>query len=161
MRTQGALAFIAVFSTGLTAGILFGDRMGATYARAELPASSFVKFQQMQHVHFARMMPILLVITILSSLAWLFVIRSRAKSASFPFLALGTLAFISIVVMTRMVNVPINNLLMTWSASSPPPEMAQIWARWEHVHTIRTAIAVLGFACELSAFAASKGHPAA
>lgn len=42
---------------GLLAGIYFGDRAGAYYARAELGASSVVQFQQIVHVHYARFMP--------------------------------------------------------------------------------------------------------
>jgi hypothetical protein len=38
--------------------------------------------------------------------------------------------------------------------------MMQIWARWEQVHSVRTVLAVMGFACELLAFGTGKG-PAA
>lgn len=53
------------------------------------------------------------------------------------------------------VNVPINSQLMTWNASSPPQDVMQIWARWEQAHTVRTAVAVLGFGCELLAYGTS------
>lgn len=161
MSVLVAVRFVSVFSTGLLAGIFFGDRMGASFARPELSPESFVRFQQVQHVHFARLMPVLMVIAILSSMAWLVLSRSRMGTPSFRFLALGTLAFVSVAVLTRTVNVPINNQLMTWSASSPPPDVMQIWARWEQVHTVRTFIAVLGFACELLAFGTSRNQPAA
>jgi len=156
-----AVRFIAVLATGVLAGIFVGDRMGASFARPELSPSSFVKFQQVQHVHFVKMMPVLMGIAILSSLAWLVLIRSRIGTVSFLLLALGTLAYISVLVVTRTVNVPINNQLMTWSASSPPPDVMKIWARWEQVHTVRTFIAVIGFACEVLAFGASTNGPAA
>lgn len=156
MRALVAVRFVAVFSTGLLAGIFFGDRMGASFARPALSPSSFVTFQQVQHVHFVRMMPFLVGIAILASIVWLVLIRSRIGTASFLFLALATLAFISVAVLTRTVNVPINNQLMTWSTSSPPPDMMQIWARWEQVHTVRTVMAILGFACELFAFGTSR-----
>jgi uncharacterized membrane protein len=146
---------IAVLSTGLLAGIFFGDRMGASFARPELSPSSFVKFQQMQHVHFVKMMPVLTGIALLSSIAWLVLIRSRIGTVSFLLLALGTLAYISVLILTRTINVPINNQLMTWSAASPPPDAMKIWARWEQVHTVRTFLAVFGFACEVLAVGVS------
>lgn len=161
MRHLVAARFIAVFSTGLLAGILFGDRMGASLARPELSPSSFVTFQQVQHLRFVRMMPVLMGIAILSSIAWLVWIRSRIGTASSLFLALGTLALIAVAILTRTVNVPINTQLMTWSTSSPPPDMMQIWARWEQAHTVRTVLATLGFACELFAFGTSRNGPAA
>ena len=135
--------------------------MGTTFARPALSPSSFVRFQQIQHVHFVKMMPILMGIAILSSVAWLILIRTRVGSLGFAFLALATLAFVSIGVLTRTVNVPINDRLMTWNASSTPSDMMEIWARWEQVHTVRTCLAVLGFAFELLAFGTSQNVPAA
>ncbi len=156
MSFLAVVRFVSVLSTGLLAGIFFGDRMGASFARPELSPSSFVRFQQAQHARFAKMMPVLMGIAILSSLIWLALSRPRAGSAGFVFLGFGALAFISVLVLTRAVNVPINNQLMTWSASSPPADAMQIWARWEQVHTIRTFLAVLGFGCELLAFGVSR-----
>lgn len=161
MSALVAVRFVAVFSTGLLAGIFLGDRMGASFARPALPLSSFVRFQQIQHGHFVKMMPILMGIAILSSVAWLVLIRSRVGSWGFLFLVLATVAYVSVLVLTRTVNVPINDQLMTWNASSPPPDVMEIWARWEKVHTVRTVIAVFGFACELLAFGTSMNGPAA
>lgn len=161
MNVSAMVRVVAVFSTGLVAGIFLGDRMGASFARPALPRSSFVTFQQVQHAHFVKMMPVLLGIAILSSLAWLVLIRSQFGSASFTFLALATLATISVAVLTRAVNVPINEQLMTWNASSPPPNVMAIWARWEQAHTVRTCVAGVGFFCELLAFSTARNAPAA
>jgi uncharacterized membrane protein len=150
--------FGSVFGAGLASGVLLGDRMGASFARPELPASSFVTFQQIVHRHFVVMMPILLGITILSCAAWLILVRSRTGSAEFAFLALGALAFVSIAILTRSINVPINDQLMTWKPSSPPPDVLNTWARWERTHTARTVMAVPGFVLLLLAFAAAKNR---
>ena len=155
MTVLAVVRVVAVFSTGLLAGIFLGDRMGASFARPALSPSSFVKFQQIQHVHFVKMMPILMGIAILSSVAWLVLIWPGIGSAAFILLALGTLAYISVLVVTRTINVPINNQLMTWNAASPPPDVTEVWARWERVHTVRTCVAVVGFAFELLAFSAA------
>jgi hypothetical protein len=80
--------------------------------------SSFVTFQQIQHAHFVRMMPIPMGIAILSSAAWLVRIRSRVGSTEFAFLALAAIAYISVFAITGAVNVPINNQLMTWEVLS-------------------------------------------
>ena len=92
MRASNVVRLLAIFSTGLVAGIDLGDRMGASFARPELSSSSFVKFQQIQHVHFVKMMPVLLGLAILSSVAWLARIRSRVRSPELVFVAPGTLA---------------------------------------------------------------------
>lgn len=156
MGAPGVVRFVAVFSAGLIAGILLGDRMGASFARPSLSPSSFVTFQQIQHAHFVRMMPILMGLAFLSSAAWLVRIRSRARIAEFVFLALAGVAFVSISAITGAVNMPINAQLMAWDPASPPANVRAIWARWEGAHTVRTLLAVAGFALELLAFGEAR-----
>jgi hypothetical protein len=83
MGLLAVVRFLAVLSTGLVAGIFMGDRMGASFARPALSPSSLVTFQQIQHLHFVKMMPILIGIAILSGVAWLIPVRSRIGSAEF------------------------------------------------------------------------------
>ncbi len=73
MNAIAIVRIIAILSSGIFAGILFGDRMGATFARPSLSPSSFLQFQRIQHVHFARMMPPLTLAAILSGLGWLII----------------------------------------------------------------------------------------
>jgi len=143
---------VALFTTGLLAGIFFGDRMGNSYSRAKLPPGSFVIFQQTQNARFSKMMPVPIIAALVSDALWLVLLRDRKESPSFLLLSAGTLALFLCVVITRAVNIPINNRLEKWSASSPPSDMTRIWARWERVHTVRTVLAVLAFALVLLAF---------
>ena len=160
MSAPGVVRFVAVFSAGLIAGILVGDRMGASFARPSLSRSSFVTFQQIQHAHFVRMMPILVGLAILSIGVWLVTIRSRVRSAEFVFLALAAVAFVSVSVITGTVNMPINGRLMAWDPASPPADAVVVWARWEQAHTVRTALAATGFALALTALAAARSQRA-
>lgn len=68
---------------------------------------------------------------------------------------------VCVIILTRLINVPINETLMTWQASSPPENVMQLWAPWEGSHTIRTTLALLGFASLAYAVTASpnnEGH---
>ena len=156
MSLLAAARFAAVLSSGLVAGIFLGDRMGASFARPALSPSSFVTFQQIQHVHFVTMMPIVIGAAVVSTAAWLLLIRSRIKSREFLFLGLAAAASAAVIIVTRTVNVPINDRLMTWNAASPPADIREIWARWEQTHTVRTILAALAFCFELIAFGASR-----
>lgn len=147
-----AVQLVSVFTTGLLAGIFFGDRMGNSYARPKLSASAFVTFQQVQNVRFARMMPLPILAALVSDVLWLVLLRDHMDLSSFRLLAVGTLALFLAVVLTRVVNIPINNRLAKWSSASPPSDFTSTWARWERVHTVRTILAVLSFALVLAAF---------
>lgn len=103
MSALGSTWFLAVVSAGLTAGILFGDRMDATFARRALSPSSFVSFQQVLHAHFVPLMPILMSASILAGLA-LVLIRSRAGRVEFVAVLLAVVGFIAVFVLTRLVN---------------------------------------------------------
>lgn len=154
---------IAVFSTGLYAGIILGDRLGATYSRAALSPQGFVIFQQVQHVHFKPVMMPLTLLALLSCVLWVALAARRPRGLQFYLAALGALCFIGAFVITRIVNFPINDALMTWSAAAPPGNLRQLWAPWEQAHTVRAALSVGTFAlqiCSLSLAAWTKSGPA-
>jgi uncharacterized membrane protein len=124
--------------------------MGATFARP-VNASSFLQFQQIQHVHFARMMPPLTLTAIAGGLGWLILVRAQSNTAHFWLVALATAAMVLAAALTLRVNIPINNQLMTWNLA--PDNLREIWSRWGKVHTIRTILWLGAFTLEASALA--------
>jgi uncharacterized membrane protein len=151
MKVTAIVRIIAIFSSGLLAGILFGDRMGATFARPSLSPPSFVQFQQIQHAHFARMLPPLTLGAIAGGLVWLMIVRAPQNRFQLWLVAVATGAMIMATVLTLRVNFPINDQLMTWSVVAPPENIREIWNRWEAVHTIRTTLWLAAFALEVIA----------
>ena len=149
MSLISVVRFVALLSTGLLAGIFPGDRVGPGFARPVLPTSSFVQLQQIQHLHFVRFMPVLQIAAVLSTLIWLFLLRSGVRSSQFLLLALAAVGLVAVFVLTITINVPINNTLMTWTASAPPPDAMEIWKRWEQINTIRAIIAPIAFGLEV------------
>ena len=111
--------------------------MGASYARPALSAADFVVFQQIQHVHFKPLLLPIIVGSVLGGLLWIWFLRSHRKHAAFWLAAGGTAAMVLAAALTRIVNFPINDALMTWNAAAPPANFRDIWATWERIHTIR------------------------
>ena len=132
--------------TGLYTGLLFADRIGVTPIRPKLPASSFVLYQQELHIRFGKLMPVLLLSSLVAGVVWLVLERRHYRRREFIFTAIAISCTVAVIVLTRLINVPINETLMTWQPSSPPENVMQLWAPWEGSHTIRTGIALLGFA---------------
>jgi len=154
------LRVVAIGCAGLLAGIYVGDRTGAYYARAELTDSSVVQFQQVVHVHYVRFMPPLVIGALLTGLGWLFMVRSQWRSPQFWLVAVSACGILLIAVLTRSVNVPLNNALMTWSIAAPPADFRKLWAPWEAVNTIRAFVAtgVLLLEAVALSLAASNGR---
>ncbi len=94
MSVLAMVRIVAIFSSGVFAGILFGDRMGATFARPSLSPSSFLQFQRIQYVHFARMMPPLTLAAIAGALGWLIMVRAQWNSSQFSLVAVATGAMV-------------------------------------------------------------------
>ena len=96
-------------------------------------------------------MPPLTLAAIAGGLAWLVMLRAQWTTAQFWLVALATGAVVVAAALTRAVNIPINQQLMTWSVAAPPDNAREIWSRWEKVHTIRTILWLAAFAVELGA----------
>jgi len=143
--------FLQLLTAGLYTGLLFSDRIGVTPVRPQLPASSFVLYQQQLHIRFVILMPILLFTSLLSGLISLVLLRRQLRTKTFVFTAVATLCTLIVIVLTRSVNVPINEALMTWQVSSPPPNVMELWSPWEQTHTIRTIVSLIGFSSLIAA----------
>jgi uncharacterized membrane protein len=135
------LRVIAVVSAGLLAGIFVGHRAGLYYAVPKLSASSFVLLGQIMYAHYVRFMPPLVLTALVSSVLWLVMVRSQWRTAEFWLVAISACAILTILAVTRAVNVPLNNQLMTWSVDSPPPNPQRLWAPWERANTLRSVLA--------------------
>jgi uncharacterized membrane protein len=151
MHLLTVLRVVAVVTAGLLAGIFLGHRAGVHYALDELSTSSFVQLQQIIHVHYVRFMPPLVLTALLSSALWMMMVRSRWRTAEFWLVAMSAFGILVIAAATRVVNVPLNDQLMTWNVASPPTNLREIWAPWERVNTLRSVLATTALALEVVA----------
>ncbi len=158
MRVLALLRFIAVLSTGLVAGIYLGDRMGASFARPELSPSSFVKFQQIQHVHFVKMMPVLLGLDPVQR----GVVGSDTVSRQMPGVrvrgsgnACLHLRYRGHPNGQRAHQQPAHDVGCFFTAGGRDGDLGA----WERMHSVRTFLAILGFGFELVALRAPENFP--
>jgi uncharacterized membrane protein len=138
--------FLQLLTYGLFTGLLFADRIGVTPIRPQLPAASFVLYQQQLHLRFLILMPILLGVSLLSGIVSLVLLRRDYRKRSFILTAVATFCVVFVIIQTRWINVPVNEALMTWSTTAPPPNVMELWSPWEKAHTIRTIVSLFGFA---------------
>jgi len=142
---------ITLICAGLAAGIFLGHRAGVSRAVPILSPSSFIQLQQTINKSFARMMPVLIIGSVLGSALWVVLLRACWRTAEFWLVFGASLVTVCIAAMTRAVNVPINKRLMSWNAAAPPSDLSTVWARWEQIHSIRTVLAIVAFAAEVIA----------
>ena len=144
-------SLFALLSTGFLAGILVGNRMGASFALPQIPTSSFIQFQQVVHRNYVRFMPPLQIVSIISSLTWLYSLRNAPMGIGYNFLAVAAAGTIVVFAITLTVNVPVNKKLMTWDAATPPANARELWRPWDKGNTVRTVLAVAVFVLQVLA----------
>ena len=74
---------VALICTGLAAGIFLGHRAGVSRAVPILSPSSFIQLQQTINKSFARMMPVLIIGSVLGSALWAVLLRACWRTAEF------------------------------------------------------------------------------
>ena len=148
MKRLTVTRVVAVLSSGMMAGLLFGDWLGPSFARAAMNSSSFVQFQQIVHINYLRTLPALSTIAVAAPILWLIILRTRRDSAEFKILLGATVAIAVGYTITFVFNVPVNNQLETWDFAAPPADAREIWSHWEKAHVVRTIFWVTGFFLE-------------
>ena len=150
-----ALRIVSVLFAGLMTGLLFGDWLGPSFARSQMPLSGFVQFQQIIHYHYLKVLPAVSLVALLAPITWLVLVRHRRRE--FRILFLATLSLAIGFAITFIYNVPVNDVLETWDYHSPPLNARELWQPWESAHVVRTIFWGVGFVLEILALALHAG----
>lgn len=138
---------IARFINLLLASTLVGNEFGTWAAvhpaLATLPGAEHLRAEQAVLRRFTRIMPGLMVGTILSCLPVLALIRDK-RSAAFRCTLAGTGCFIGIMNITFARNIPINQRVLAHTDEAPPADWPELRSRWNRWHTIRSALSYVG-----------------
>jgi uncharacterized membrane protein len=90
-------------------------------------------------------MAILMPAAILTTLPVLFLLYRRRSGARYPTLV-GFVLFVIALLVTLIVEVPIDNHIAAWTVTSLPANWHHLRDRWELFHVIRTWVSVIGLA---------------
>lgn len=136
--------FVALLLTALSMGVHFGTWLTERPLRSTRSGALFIEVHQGRDRVAARVMPIL------GNAALIFlalgVFSVRAVPAAFALSLAGLVLCIGDMLVTVIVNVPINRTVQTWQPDAPPAEWKRLRDRWERFHSIRTLLIVPGFA---------------
>ena len=160
MNRLSVTRVVAVVSSGIMAGLLFGDWLGPAFARSAMSVSSFIEFQQTIHINYLRTLPALSTLAFAAPVLWLVFLRNRRDSAEFKVVFAAAIAIAIGFMITLVINVPVNEQLETWNVAAPPANAREIWSKWESAHVVRTVFWILGFFLEVVALAglSSSNH---
>lgn len=146
---------VTILGLGLLAGIFLATTANAP-SREAVNLAGFVEHQQAAHLIYVQMMRALMLVTFIAFVVSLWQLRSQVRSTQFVLVALSMAGLIFVFALTRIVNVPINDQLMTWSASNPPANLRALWAPWEQANHVRTVISIVAFTLSVIALTISS-----
>jgi hypothetical protein len=139
------------FADLLLAGLLTGAIFGVFLVMrpAGLDATTYVIQQQNCIRALNNIMPLLGAITIIVTLAAAVAARGEPLRMAMLFSAAAALIVVGLV--TRFLNQPINAVVMTWNASSPPADWTALRDAWWRWHLVRLGLALLGLSLIIAA----------
>jgi uncharacterized membrane protein len=147
--------FIALFLLMLVTGVFWGTWLTLTRSIETFSAAEFIHIGKTIFANVASPMRILVPSCILFMVlsAWL---GPERKSLTFYLSVTACFLIVLALLITLLVEVPIDNQIKTWSPSTVPTSWQAIRNRWQWFHTARTFISMATFASLTLAILFSK-----
>jgi hypothetical protein len=141
---RSVVVLLAIFVTGLLAGVMLGVAMAQQTAQ-KLPEAAWTLRQQNDDALFRKVMPFTFIAMMLLLIASIFLLHDRSRMA----MVAATVAALAVIIVTAGWEVPINNEIVKWVPGHAPADWTSTRDKWLQNHWIRTWIGVLAFGCAL------------
>lgn len=142
-----ALSIVRFFSLALlmlVTGVFWGTWFSLSRSIEKFTPESFLAIGKVIIGNLARPMRILMPLTILLMLAGLLLLPAKAGLDFYASL-LSFVFIVAALLITLLVEVPIDNRIRKWTAATLPGNWEALRDKWERYHTLRTF-------CSLAAF---------
>ncbi|MFN7943823.1 MAG: DUF1772 domain-containing protein [Blastocatellia bacterium] len=137
--------FINILLSALVTGVFWGTWLGLSRSMTSLSAETFLEVGHTMIGNLGTIMAMLMPAAMLATLPVLYLQYRSGSKAFYPTLA-GFLLFIAALLITLIVEVPIDGLIEQWTINSLPANWQELRARWEFFHVLRSWISVAGLA---------------
>src|SRR5215831_16820307 len=150
--------FVSIFLWALVAGVFWGPWLGLSRSISSFSPEAFLAIGKTMIGNLAPVMPFLMIAAMASMLPVL-IIFYRQRSDMFMLTLVSFALVITALMITLLVEVPIDNQIKMWTVNSLPGDWRQIRDRWETFHVLRTSASVGGLALMLAAALFSRRLP--
>ncbi|MBS1582865.1 MAG: DUF1772 domain-containing protein [Bacteroidetes bacterium] len=140
-RTAG---FIGLSLTALVMGVFWGTWATLTRSLDTFEAPAFLQIGRTIIANIAWPMRVLMPLTLLS-MVWSMAVHPDRRSRSFGWLVAAFALMVATLLITLLVEVPIDNLIRDWTVSTIPEGWQEQRLVWKQFHALRTATAVAAF----------------
>lgn len=127
----------------LVTGVFWGTWFTLTRSLDTFPPDNFIRIGKTIIHNVAWPMRILMPATLLT-LLWLCLVTVKIR-LSFYFFSGSFILMIITLLITVIVEVPIDNQINTWTAGTIPDHWTALREKWDTFHTLRTFTSILSF----------------
>jgi uncharacterized membrane protein len=154
MVSEGAVKlaqFVSIMLYVLVAGVMWGTWLSLARTMTSYDAATFLADGQHMIENLGTIMAVLMISAVVIGLVVvLLLFRSRSPIAAWLAVA-ALLLMIAVLVITVAVEVPIDNMIATWTDATLPQDWQDIRARWAAFHTLRTFVSLGAVAAAVGA----------
>ena len=141
------VSFANVFLAALVSGAMFG--VWLLFNPRGLDGPRYVVLHQQGIRRLNTTMPALGAVTIAVTVAA--AVMARGDNRRLALLIVAAVAFAASAAITRFGNQPINAVVKTWSAVTPPPEWTRLRNTWWRLHILRLVCGIAGLSAVILA----------
>lgn len=155
--------FLSIMLYVLVAGVMWGTWLSLARTMTEYDAETFLADGQHMISNLASIMEVLMISALVVGLV-VVVLLFSARSTVAGWLALAALLLmIAVLGITLAVEVPIDNLIASWTVPTLPADWQEIRAKWAAFHTLRAFLSLGAVAAAVAAGltlrTVSRGRP--
>jgi uncharacterized membrane protein len=143
--------FVSIMLYVLVAGVMWGTWLSLARTMTNYDAATFLTDGKHMIENLATIMAVLMISAVVIGIVVVVLLfRSRSRVAGW-LTTIGLLLMIAVLVITVAVEVPIDNLIATWTEATLPKDWQEIRARWSAFHTVRTFLSLGAVAAAVGA----------
>jgi uncharacterized membrane protein len=153
--TWKVTTFAALFLLALVTGVFWGTWFTLTRSIETFSAAEFIHIGQTIITNVAWPMRILMPACILFMILSIWLIPEK-KSIEFYLGVVAWLLIIIALLITLLVEVPIDNQIRAWTVDTVPSDWTTLRARWQVFHTVRTYVSLASLGSLILAVLSAK-----
>jgi uncharacterized membrane protein len=130
--------FVSIMLYVLVAGVMWGTWLSLARTMTDYDAATFLSDGQHMIENLAVIMAVLMISAVVVGLVAVVLLFRSTSTVAGWLAAIGLVLMIAVLVITLAVEVPIDNLIASWTEATLPADWQEIRARWSTFHTMRT-----------------------
>jgi uncharacterized membrane protein len=139
--------FIAMMLFTLVTGVFWGTWFSLSRSMSAITPGTFLEVGHTMIGNLGGPMSVLMPSAAVAAIVVMVLLYRRRSRMALAFTAAALALFVCALVITLMVNVPIDNQIRAWTVSTLPADWAEIRNRWEFYHGLRTLVSIAAVGC--------------